>query len=738
MRSRSIVIMHVLFGTLAALSGTAAGGGEPQWNIVKPSTTGIPREQVRFMAFDPQGNLWVAGRWIDWGEAGLARLPASDVPYQALPAGGFDTSAWTVWSNVHHPIPSVFLNDIEFAADGIVWIASDGGLTRFDPGAATPEAMWHTYNAANSPLILDEVRSLDADSQGNLWLTNVNVQTTNGALFRFNPAANQWTQYTVGQQLPWTAPWFNVNSVHVGADDHVWLTHMTDTGLAEYDGASWVLHPAGAQLDDMLEDLQGNIWITSAASGLWKWNGASFDNWPTLGNTITTTGLGLDPATGLVWVATWYGNIYTMAGGTTPVFFVNAENIPHSIAVRPGGEVWISNYGGNGTMGTVRHYTAGGQLLERFNSFNSGLPWDLVDRIQTDSQGNLWFATGEGGLSRFDGVRWRNWGAHNDLSEPYPFVDNEPMYTILEDDQGDIWMGGNGVARWDPDTGAFTGFWNWQNTSLPVDDMNSLARQPDGTIWVGTGFSGAYHYDPLIDDWVQVARAPLGWSANEVQDMATDGAGNLWILTSLQLHRLTPQGAWSTWDSTNSPLTLGTFFFDLEPDLSAGVWVGVEGNLLHFDGTTWMSTTQAQAGWPGVNVTGIAIRASDGLMAVTTQQQEVYPYTGGVSVFDGAAWTHWTMENSPLTHWQASAPCFDADGHLWVSPMSEGVVQILIGPSAIPGDLDGNGTVGVNDLLSLLAAWGPCPDSPAPCTADIDGDGSVNVTDLLTLLANWG
>ena len=53
----------------------------------------------------------------------------------------------------------------------------------------------------------------------------------------------------------------------------------------------------------------------------------------------------------------------------------------------------------------------------------------------------------------------------------------------------------------------------------------------------------------------------------------------------------------------------------------------------------------------------------------------------------------------------------------------------------VPADLDGDGEVGVPDLLLLLAQWGPCPPT---CLGDINGDGSVNVPDLLTLLANWG
>ncbi|MEE8155104.1 MAG: M12 family metallo-peptidase [Phycisphaerales bacterium] len=55
----------------------------------------------------------------------------------------------------------------------------------------------------------------------------------------------------------------------------------------------------------------------------------------------------------------------------------------------------------------------------------------------------------------------------------------------------------------------------------------------------------------------------------------------------------------------------------------------------------------------------------------------------------------------------------------------------------IPGDLDGDGSVGASDLLILLANWGPCADCD-DCVADIDGDCSVGASDLLILLANWG
>ncbi|MCH8822948.1 MAG: right-handed parallel beta-helix repeat-containing protein [Planctomycetes bacterium] len=53
---------------------------------------------------------------------------------------------------------------------------------------------------------------------------------------------------------------------------------------------------------------------------------------------------------------------------------------------------------------------------------------------------------------------------------------------------------------------------------------------------------------------------------------------------------------------------------------------------------------------------------------------------------------------------------------------------------ACPWDLDGDGSVGISDLLHLFGNWGSNPGNPA----DFDKDGFVNTNDLLILFANWG
>ena len=53
-------------------------------------------------------------------------------------------------------------------------------------------------------------------------------------------------------------------------------------------------------------------------------------------------------------------------------------------------------------------------------------------------------------------------------------------------------------------------------------------------------------------------------------------------------------------------------------------------------------------------------------------------------------------------------------------------------PVDCPGDLNGDATTGVDDLLTLLEAF------QASDGGDCDGDGDTDVDDLLLLVSAWG
>lgn len=52
-----------------------------------------------------------------------------------------------------------------------------------------------------------------------------------------------------------------------------------------------------------------------------------------------------------------------------------------------------------------------------------------------------------------------------------------------------------------------------------------------------------------------------------------------------------------------------------------------------------------------------------------------------------------------------------------------------------PGDFDGTGDVGIDDLLILLSEFAECTIG---CQSDIDDDGDVDIDDMLSLIGAWG
>jgi hypothetical protein len=79
----------------------------------------------------------------------------------------------------------------------------------------------------------------------------------------------------------------------------------------------------------------------------------------------------------------------------------------------------------------------------------------------------------------------------------------------------------------------------------------------------------------------------------------------------------------------------------------------------------------------------------------------------------------------------------------FVVTADDGIRPVILSPEPwleyFPlGDIDGDGIVGIQDFLTLLANWGPCPmPCPPTCAGDIDGDCQVGINDFLSVLANW-
>ena len=629
------------------------GGGlvAHDWKIVKPSNTGIPGEEVSIVRWAPDGRLWVGARWPFWHEGGLGVLDPA-------------TGIWTVYSNWETPIPSEFINDLAFGPGGVVWIATDEGLVKKDGD------VWTVFNTSNAPFLHNSILNIDLAPNGHLWVNNSNYQTSAGAVLEYDGTI--WRRFQVGQQLPWSPPWGALSNVMVDHNGHVWVANQVLNGVAEYNGLTWTLRGSGVdRFDAIMEDHAGNLWLRAGVGGydaFYKYDHTTFTRYD---EPTTPTSMTVDAA-GAVYLANWLGEIRkTTNGGGTWTNYLSGLNPVFQIAPRAGsGEMWI------GTQGAVGQFGADGFWKRDYNTYNTGMPWYWVDAMSKDREGNFWIATGEAGLSRFDGARWRNWGMHNAGSEPYPFYGNEPMSASYEDRDGAFWMGGNGIARWNASSGSFSGFWNWENNpNMGPTLFPWFAEDAAGHLFAADQDAHVYHFDGTL--WNREPISPYVMSS--LPGMKADSQGNIWVTGSFSLHRWDGQqwslvgDEWLFWDWG------GVTAFAIGPDDI--LWIGTPHGLGRWDGVSLQLFDRTNSPLPAVGITGIAVR-EDGTVGVAASDfDSVTPFPGGVALIKGDAeaassWTVWSYGASPLPHYQLGAVGFDPQGALWVSALSEGAAVV--------------------------------------------------------------
>lgn len=103
--------------------------------------------------------------------------------------------------------------------------------------------------------------------------------------------------------------------------------------------------------------------------------------------------------------------------------------------------------------------------------------------VLEDHQGNIWVGTIGEGVYRYDGKTFTNYTAKDGL------VSNN-IFSMMQDSDKNIWFGGMGVTKYDGTT--FTSF--AKKEGFTSSDVNSISQAPDGKIWFGTR-GALFHYN---------------------------------------------------------------------------------------------------------------------------------------------------------------------------------------------------------------------------------------------------
>ncbi len=125
---------------------------------------------------------------------------------------------------------------------------------------------------------------------------------------------------------------------------------------------------------------------------------------------------------------------------------------------------------------------------------------DAVIDLQMDDQGNLWFATNDGGINRLDRHDYAI--KHYPLEAIAPQAKERGRSQVIKDRQQTIWMGTShsGLFRMDS-VGDITHYQHeTQNPqSLMNDFVSVLMEDQFGKIWTGAGTKGFSVFDPTVE-----------------------------------------------------------------------------------------------------------------------------------------------------------------------------------------------------------------------------------------------
>lgn len=384
---------------------------------------------------------------------------------------------------------------------GMLWLATDGGLVKLDPRSWQTVRYRHRQGDLTS-LSSDVVTSTFEQKDGTFW-----VATADG-LDIFDPRTGRATQHI--PMPPHRATSLQVESVVKLYEDHsnvLWVVFNFGNGLAKVDRARNRLieyslrgaesdHAPLSGIRTILETEDGTLWLGTTDAGI----------------------LRLDPQR---------QHLVRYHNDTRFPDSVSSDQIVALFEDREH-EIWVGATGGGLDRLTYKPLPFKTYRHELFNP--NSLESNYTSSVLEDSHGDLWIGS-MNVLTQIDRKTgqfkfYHSSGGAGGISSPW-------VISMVEDHSGDLWFGtvGNGLNRYDRQSGRFTVFRHnpTDSHSLSHDNVLSLFVDHTGRLWVGTE-DGLDLYNPAMGRF-KVYRPDRAQPFRRYRAINQDGNGNLWLGT---------------------------------------------------------------------------------------------------------------------------------------------------------------------------------------------------------------
>lgn len=386
------------------------------------------------------------------------------------------------------------VRDMTQTKDGFIWVATVGGLSRFDG------FKFLNYNKSNG-LLSNGVYALH-EKDSVLWAACsgglVAISGDSISQFQFDSSLHNVLIFDItsfeGDDRLFLATNGRgllvfedgkVTQVIKGTKDQNFIRSLCAVEdnllLGTKDG---LLRWSEQGLEPMISDISvwsirlnsGSIWISTNDKGIWH-KKVSEAEWSTIN--IKNGGLSSNHARDLAFDT--LGNCWIIGKHQLAVYHIPSEkvnqvtpidedvwnNLRHVLCDKEG-NIWI------GTDGTgIAKFT--GNAFEIYTT-DDGLSSDLVMDISEHSDGSLWFATyGDGAMRLKDGT-WSNFRVADNLN-------NNTVWCLL-DRPNEVWIGtSDGISIWSDESQSIKSF--PLNDQLSYPKILAMLEDENGNIWIG-------------------------------------------------------------------------------------------------------------------------------------------------------------------------------------------------------------------------------------------------------------
>jgi ligand-binding sensor domain-containing protein/signal transduction histidine kinase len=513
------------------------------------------------------------------------------------PAAHYLLDSWTT----ENGLPQNSINDILQTRDGYLWLATHGGLVRFDG------IRFVVFDRSIEGIKSQRIKALYEDSKGTLW-----AATDDGMLIGYRDGT--FTTHTVKLESPYP------EALRIEEDDegNLWITWRAV--LTKFDGERFVNYRPADFVDRVGGILLGSkqVWWSQDSAGLHcfvKGRAQTYsyqDNLPKA--QIIDVSIDLS---GNLWIQTKGGGVVKAQNGQIKLHIrresLTSKNVQGVFLEDHKNNLWFAQHSGNLYRIVAGKY----ELMRTFPDFS-------LEVIYEDREGSLWIGTN-------DAIhRLRELTITLLTHRERDSLDR--VYSILQDRGGAIWIGtwGGGVIKYE--RGRLTRY--RRKDGLPTDRITCIYEDHSGKLWVGTWeFDTTGKVSYFENGRFKTYDDEHGFLKRSVWAIHQDRTGNHWFGTDQGLVKLKDGNFTQYTTKDGLPYNIIRSLFE---DRTGVLWIGTDQGLARLkDGA--LTTYTERDGFIGNQVRAL-YEDDDGVLWVGT-------YDGGLYRFKDERLTRYTKRD---------------------------------------------------------------------------------------------